>query len=342
MPMITKKIHFIWVGGILLEADFYNIRQLTVLASQSGFDVFLWVDRAQNYYNREALESILMPDNFKLCQLNELLHSMASDPFYQTDDRLKKFELFYARETVGAKNLAAVSDFFRYEILRKTGGYYFDTNTEFNIESDSILMPDDAAEGVLISASCSRYETIFNNDILAAVPGHPILEETLSQLLANYQYLDQNTEYNYDRDFRAAQSPSPHSFQSTATLPTLMDQKRREDGCFAPNYFDNRLGLTLISSGPGLLLKTAGLEELRLGSLALFQSRLFQYNQERFFRFANIAVKGFCRGTWHDDSQPKRSYFFDDINLRASMPFFNSMQSVESSVESIPSHKNIR
>ncbi len=123
-----------------------------------------------------------------LRNINELLPAMEKSDFFQEANRLRNFKDFVRREAVSFKNLAAVSDLLRYEILRQEGRIYSDTDTDFNIEKNSLFEPIKLPWRI---KTTYLIETKNGNDIIAAVPQHPALEYTLEYSLEAYQKIDQ-------------------------------------------------------------------------------------------------------------------------------------------------------
>lgn len=151
---LPKKLHFIWVGDDPIPEKYMRtMLAVAAIAKRDGFDFNLWVDNPK-IFNKSLnkLDKYQVLDNInpeklgiRLRDVNELKPRMIgknADDFYKgTDpnfklaknegDRGKNFWRYVERERVGSKNLAAAADFFRYEIMRQEGGYYFDVDTEF-------------------------------------------------------------------------------------------------------------------------------------------------------------------------------------------------------------------
>ncbi|OGT47840.1 MAG: hypothetical protein A3E83_03205 [Gammaproteobacteria bacterium RIFCSPHIGHO2_12_FULL_41_20] len=224
------KIHFIWVGGPIPEHYLRSIQRLAIAAKKTGIEVSLWTD-AQAHYERTAEKlAMSMPDNFRVRDIHELDTGMQRDSFYQQDKRYERFWSYINREMVGLKNLAAASDILRYEILRQEGGYYFDTDTEFYLDENTILKLDNVDYGFKKIGHLSREGAEGGNDIMAAVPGHAILERALLLVFERYRDLD-------------TQGPLSQSIHQT------MDDKRK----LAEFMFHGRRPLTIELSGPGVM-----------------------------------------------------------------------------------------
>ncbi len=187
---IPQKIHFIWVGGSIPPQYLRTIQKVTEVAKRDGYEVNLWVDDPKNYHKTAAKEDINVPD-LKIREIkNELFQPMKNDPFYKGTDpnfpqpkdtapgeRAKLFQKCVERELIGFKNLAAAADFLRYEILRKEGGWYFDTDTYF-----PELMPPSAPP--------------FPED-LDTKNIEPVTQQAISQYVSKYRaYLNKLNHYN--------------------------------------------------------------------------------------------------------------------------------------------------
>lgn len=142
--LFLKKSILFGVGGPIFPEYLKSLQGVAEAAKRSGYEINLWVYHEKDYYHTAAKEEITIP-NLRLRKIKEeLLIPMRSDAFYLGKDpsfplekdeiqgeRAKLFQQCVEREMVGYKNLAAASDFLRYEILRAEGGYYFDTDTYF-------------------------------------------------------------------------------------------------------------------------------------------------------------------------------------------------------------------
>jgi len=99
MPSIPKKIHFIWIGGILPDQYLTSIIKLAQIAKKSGFEFCLWVDNDNNFYqafenrikkNRHGYfdisEDCIQKSGIKIRKINDLLENMKQDTFYLTEN----------------------------------------------------------------------------------------------------------------------------------------------------------------------------------------------------------------------------------------------------------------
>lgn len=193
-------IHFIWIGGKIPAPYILTIKKLAAVAKRSGFTINLWVDDPLNYHKTAVQEDVTIA-NLHIRLIHELLENMQQDPLYQEQDYLKRFLSYINREMTGYKNLASASDFLRYEILRQFGGYYFDCDLEFILEDSSVLIPDELPLGIKVKAGFLTRKTDdhslrirnkgpANNDMIVALPQHPLLVKMIKECLKIYQGLD--------------------------------------------------------------------------------------------------------------------------------------------------------
>ena len=201
-------------------------------------------------------------------ELEELKHEMKNNDFFsqkndpdkikddinkgaftRSQDRYSDFWQCVDREMIGAKNLAAASDLLRYALLYLKGGYYFDTDTKFDFFK--IIRDQNRKwliQSLLLDEKYKLYADQFplefssvwgRNDILAAVPEHPILKMVIEYALLFFNMYDT---LNFS---------SPKIIRPV----TMMDMKRYNPD--RKSKSDNpRLELTMESSGPTLLTAT--------------------------------------------------------------------------------------
>ncbi|APF03599.1 TPA: TcdA/TcdB catalytic glycosyltransferase domain-containing protein [Legionella pneumophila] len=204
LSRLPSKIHFVWVGGPIRAQYLRTIMDVAAVALKSDFEVNLWVDNEMNYIKTSTQEGIDIP-NLRIRNVHELEEGMRNDPFYK-GDRYKKFWEYVNRERVGFKNLAAAADFFRFEILRQEGGYYFDTDIVFYLDENSQFVADEVAFG--IKAHVDLYTGSWrdprggpttyhvntlgdvNNDIIAAIPEHEVMEDAILNAMQRHEEYD--------------------------------------------------------------------------------------------------------------------------------------------------------
>ncbi|BCZ97584.1 TPA: glycosyltransferase [Legionella pneumophila subsp. pneumophila] len=204
---LPSKIHFVWVGGPIRDQYLRTIMDVAAVALKSGFEVNLWVDNEMNYIKTSTQEGMDIP-NLRIRNIHELEEGMRNDPFYE-GDRYKKFWEYVNRERVGFRNLAAAADFFRFEILRQEGGYYFDTDIVFYLDENSQFVADEVAFGIKAHVDLhtgslpdprggvsAHYVTTLgnvNNDIIAAIPEHEVMEDAILNAMQRYEEYDSSS-----------------------------------------------------------------------------------------------------------------------------------------------------
>ncbi|WP_342220758.1 TcdA/TcdB catalytic glycosyltransferase domain-containing protein [Rickettsiella endosymbiont of Miltochrista miniata] len=220
---IPSELHFIWLGSPLPKKYLITLLELIPIARRSGFKINLWVDHPSHYYQSldrymPDLELSAQSSFLQVKELGELKHEMKSNEFFlqgnthnvideikagaftRRQDRYSDFWQCVEREMIGAKNFAAASNLLRYTILYLKGGYYFDTDTKFDFFN---IIRDQNRKWLIQSSLLDGKYTLcaeqfplefssvwWRNDILAAVPKHPILEITIGSALDAYNDLD--------------------------------------------------------------------------------------------------------------------------------------------------------
>lgn len=224
-PFTPKIINFVWIGSNIPPKYLFEIQKLAAAGKRDGFEVNLWVDNKDKYMKNHLMGN-RFNSNLNLIDINELRIQMATDPFYQENNRLARFISCVEREAIGFYNYAAVSDLIRYEILRQKGGYYFDTDIEFFLE-DKRLIPDTLPKGIKIVGYRTNWGNIAQSpSMIASTPNHPALEKNIVNILNQYQELD--TSVTADPKHKTQRSK--------------MDQKRWPIG-------NQKLNLTIQASG---------------------------------------------------------------------------------------------
>lgn len=166
--MIPKKIHFIWVGGLIPIRYITNIYHWASL--NPDYEVNLWIDRGSVHPEEmPALEDQLKQISAQIRDLDTtdrgLLNKMLNKDFYE-------------EEVTGVEaNYAAASDILRLAILEQEGGVYIDTDT---LPIDSKPLGDiDAPYGFVKPLGAT-------NDVLAAIPGSQFVKAFSQRIHTNY------------------------------------------------------------------------------------------------------------------------------------------------------------
>jgi mannosyltransferase OCH1-like enzyme len=125
--------------------------------------------------------------------------------FYDYDDRVKFIDHIYGKEVLRLYNSidpfygAARADLFRYLLLYKEGGIYFDMKSSARFPLDSVVRPDDLfllsrwrREGVDHARAWGSHHELkhlpfgeFQQWFIASAPGHPYLKRVIDYVLRN-------------------------------------------------------------------------------------------------------------------------------------------------------------
>ena len=347
MSLIPQEIHFVWIGGPIPEKYLLSIQELAQIAKKSGFKVTIWVDDEKNYYkslenmrqkkyskldyldlNRaKKIEQEEKNSGIQVRKINELLDNMTTHPFYQKDNRLRDFIYIIGREAIGLKNEAALVDLLRCEILRQFGGYYFDTDTKFILDSKSLLIADDAPLGIKANFSVIGEKenlTIHgSNDIIAAIPSHPALENIILYILDQYKELDQTNELaKWNKKKKSLSEAKKNYLDDFDYLihdeTTAMDAKRFP---YLTNYsflHSRRREYTIEASGPVAFI--AGLKQFleTLKDDENFHSIDFRYGHCGDRWAANVHVVPQFDNTWLKTNKPTsmKGLSFSDTSIK--------------------------
>jgi len=312
IPTLPAKIHFVWVGGPIPEKYLHSIRRLAIAAAKSGIEVNLWTNSQANYEKTAEKLDLPMPDNFRIRDIQELKEGMGKDELYQSDERFERFWNYVNREMVGLKNLAAASDILRYEILRQEGGYYFDTDTEFELDEKSVLTIDPLEHGFKKIGSLLQdklHDMFDGNDIIAAVPNHPAIQQVLLNVLENYKQLDIN-----------AGPAGQRLATGMRDAKGSMDEKRS----LQDEQFFGRRPLTARASGPAILRKVVAQYAATLPDQHIENKRKLFFSTADSDRSAfgiqvlGVLVRSHSAQSWLQRSTPSS---FDDAST-----FFSTRQ----------------
>lgn len=156
----------------------------------------------------ETLDIPIHARNFhiKIKNIDELLDRLKNDPIFP-DKETNAYLYNLLRESIGNRNLAAVSDLIRYCSLYYYGGYYLDTDLLPTVNRDTRLVPDTPPLGMIghirqqnHPAELRRIASLMkmplplevdgNNDAFGVVPRHPILRVAIQKMLTAYAKQD--------------------------------------------------------------------------------------------------------------------------------------------------------
>jgi len=189
-PTLPKHIHMIWLGGQIRREDYQHMLLLALAAKRSGFTLNLWVDHLSNYEKACNAEGLAVP-GLKLHQIDALYQDLRQSEFYSKNRYgMSLFECFCRAELVGARNYAAASDWLRYEILRRYGGYYMDMDTRFEDLSQLKLQVDEVGESGFKLFEVDYGDT--GNALLGSVPNGRLITQICKTVENNYVFKAHN------------------------------------------------------------------------------------------------------------------------------------------------------
>lgn len=208
----------------------------------------------------DSYESYASDDSYEFEESSESEDSDSEDVDEENDPNY--FWQCVTQEMIGFSNFAAAADLLRCEIIRQEGGIYIDVDNIFpdihfssadskylekcNKREKLMFMEEEPAYGIKGNfvpygsirreGSKIKFETWkVGNDTIAAIPGHPLIEDTLAIIFKRYKELDRSSKIVQQK------------FETTRA-----DRKRFP--FFSGNPIINpRLLITMHSSGPGAL-----------------------------------------------------------------------------------------
>lgn len=176
-----------------------------------------------------------------------------------------------AREGIGFHNQAARADIYRYLILFIDGGVYIDIDIDFKFEEYSSKFDASSlitTNGIKLKMSgfplkCvdGQYTTgiaSINNDIIASIPGHFILQDVLGRMLEKYHHLDQqlflwnNHRFSLNDVKRSGRNDFAQGHEPKFPIRGLQIKAKQ----WPVSSELSRLNLTKIASGPDALLES--------------------------------------------------------------------------------------
>lgn len=305
------------------------------LARRSGFEINLWVDDPKNvansaFFSRQGEMSDHRIPHLRVRTVAELEDAMQQDPFYTKGDQsnLKDFQAFLAREMVGLKNLGAAADLLRYEILRQEGGYYFDIDTDFELQQDSLLEQDMPLHGVLLNGDYRESDYSGGSDLIAVTKHHPLMERVIRVALERYRVFDEQEKL---AKFLGGDGKSTGK-KATAEQRSLMDKKRdhyeRVDDSNKMERLiglrSNRRKLKILASGPGLLFECVDKE-----FQGVRPDEILMPKQKGARCVAGISVISNSDQTWLKKKKQQMGFDTADLPSRPSTQFFKSPKDKE-------------
>lgn len=205
--LIPKKLHAIWVGGILRDAGKNNIAAWKKLNPE--YEANVWID-SSTYLVGDSPEAKKQKEEYlqfkkwakdnKINILDINPNSTEKDPYVIKRPTMfegMKSAKYYADELKDpGSNYAAASDILRVEILYHEGGVYFDAEDIFPNQSryhkgthilGSSLGQLTAKQGLLVRSIDN--EKFICNDLIASIPKGELIGEYRDRIKENYDDL---------------------------------------------------------------------------------------------------------------------------------------------------------
>lgn len=197
MILAPKKLHAIWVGGILRHAGKENLADWK--RKNPDYEMNLWIDSStyKNGNSKEALEQQKEYEELKKwANLNHVIindinpDSKESDPAINKRPDIKNKMIskqFYSDELKepGA-NYAAAADILRVDILQSEGGAYIDAEDVFpGDEPLGDLITNTNLGGVLVK----QQRNLLNNDFIVSIPNGSFISRFRDVIHTNYTKL---------------------------------------------------------------------------------------------------------------------------------------------------------
>ena len=205
---IPKVFHYIWLGPKEFpSASIQNVKSF--IAKHPDWTVKFWTDR------KRALPHPSME-----------VHYVEEFPFLQTKS------CFYDSENYGEK-----SDVLRYEILFQEGGVYVDHDVLCLEAFDEMNQDFDFYCGLeMPSATVLSSSVHVTNNIIASIPGHPILKRSMDWLSEHWQEIADTYPGN-DKD-SLINRIAHRTFFAFAESVRLLAGKEKNDMVFPAFYFN--------------------------------------------------------------------------------------------------------
>ena len=180
--MTTPKIvHFVWVGSMktIPKARLKLVERWIAFLKSKGFKYYFWIDPLGT--NQEQPE-MLPKQEVMLTQAG--IEKEAIKDIAEIKNEISMQIIRYEIDKL-RPNYGTASDLIRYEILKKYGGVYLDSDIDLPDDLDSTLYGEDAfwqKEG-----RTSFYRGGGANDIIISPPNSDALQKIISYVQANYR-----------------------------------------------------------------------------------------------------------------------------------------------------------
>jgi hypothetical protein len=283
----------------------------------------------------------------KALYYRQILQDLNNDFVDNIESKQTRFEQFWEivnKELIGFKNYGAASDMIRYAILYTEGGYYFDTDTEFqkiNPEKFKTSKSNDEIEnGILVHSDGQGY----GNDIIISTQKNNIIKEIVDETLKNYLKSDA-VQLKYERcfellkDFISKDKLNPDQKKSIINLSNILDSGGTQDkrvtfekkinykrenyyaGVDILNKLPLRMAKTISTSGPNVLdnVINRNLDEKKIEKESFFIDDHIDnssFRSEILPMFGNqIGVSSHSDLSWVGSKKPKEIKSFTDEEL---------------------------
>ncbi|MBA2656158.1 MAG: hypothetical protein H0U70_04145 [Tatlockia sp.] len=226
MCKVPKKLHAIWLGGILEQSCKKNIEDWKF--KNPDYEMNVWID-SSTYLSNNSEESRRQNEQYiqfkNWASLNKITINDIN-PYPQDSDQnlINRCEIFYEMPSKKyyleelrdpGSNYAAASDILRVEILYREGGVYFDAKDVFPVNPLGILEVSEE-EGILVRGWGNNSIRSTNNDLMASIPAGKIISAYRQAITENYADL-----YSKDEKYLRA-----HRFQQLASFRLKKHDRR--------------------------------------------------------------------------------------------------------------------
>ncbi|MFI1190212.1 glycosyltransferase [Streptomyces californicus] len=234
---VPKHLNFIWLGGEMTPAARDNLRNWSVMAENSAWDMRIWTDKDGRAANKDFLEE-LAPHGVSSPSVDSAFGPKRFGRF--TDPTLSRAGNLYEKGQE-LRSYALASDAARYAILYRQGGVYLDVDVapgSFVLPADGVQMPSgdtlpmfgprlrdaasvlgrEAPPDAEVTPEAVRAKAVemydrgeLGNQLIAAHPNNPFLGYLLTELvkLPSLSKLEQGQKLNEIKQRNVAHITGP-------------------------------------------------------------------------------------------------------------------------------------
>lgn len=134
---IPKIFHSIWMGGEFPQDYFMSLIEKVKICNHNNYKFIMWVDDSSYENNHMKFSTINGLSIHNLSELEKDMRETYGDSIFN----IFKKEIVDFELSIQPKGYAALSDFYRVEVLRQYGGIYLDTDIKMKL-MDKNLPPD--------------------------------------------------------------------------------------------------------------------------------------------------------------------------------------------------------